>query len=82
MYDVVLSKSAQKDLLRLPPDQQDRIIGVLERASVSPRQYVKRLSGSDAYRLRAWKLRIILDINGKAKRIEVLRTGNRETVYA
>ncbi len=82
MYEVVLSRSAQKDLLRLPADQQDRIIGVLERASVSPLQHVKRLSGSDAYRLRAGKLRIILDINEKAKRIEVLRIGNRETVYS
>jgi len=81
MYEVVLSKSAKKDLTNLPEDIRERIIGVLERISVSPHRHARKLSGMEDYRVRVGKYRIIIDINEKAKRIEVLRIGNRENIY-
>ena len=81
MYEVVVSKSAKKDLQALPEEVQQRVIAVLERISVSPQRHARRLSGMDAFRVRVGKHRIIISINELAKRIEVLRIGNRESIY-
>lgn len=81
MYEIVFSKSAEADFHSLPEEIKDRIVGVLERISISPHRSVKRLAGVDSYRLRVGKFRVILDINEKSERIEVLRIGHRETIY-
>jgi mRNA-degrading endonuclease RelE of RelBE toxin-antitoxin system len=80
MYEVVISKSANKDMQGLPEEIQDRIIGVLERISVSPHRHARRLSGMDVYRVRVGKCRMVININERLKRIEVLRIGNRENI--
>ncbi len=81
MYRAVFAKSAEKEFLGLPGEMQERVLGVLERISVQPHRYARRLTGLNAYRLRVGKLRIIIDINEKAQTLEVLKIGNRETVY-
>ena len=81
MYEIVFTDSAKKELLALDQETQIRIIQVLERISIRPHRFVLRLSGSKAYRLRVRKIRLILDINQTALRIEVLKVGNRETIY-
>jgi mRNA-degrading endonuclease RelE of RelBE toxin-antitoxin system len=81
MYDVILSKSAAKDIGGLPQEDQDRIIGILERICISPHRHARKLKGTDEYRIRIGKNRIIIGINERLKRIEVLRIGNRENVY-
>jgi mRNA interferase RelE/StbE len=81
MYEIVFSKSAEEDFQSLPEEIQDRVIGVLERISIKPQRSVKKLAGIDAHRLRVGKYRIILDINEKSKRLEILRIGHRETIY-
>lgn len=81
MYEVVFSKSAEADFQSLPEEIQDRVVGVLERISINPHRSVKKLAGIDAFRLRVGKYRVILDINEKSERIEVLRIGHRETIY-
>ncbi len=81
MYNVVFAKSAEKELLSLPDDMQERVVGVLERISVQPHMHARRLTGVNAYRLRAGKLRVIIDINERVQTIEVLKIGNRETAY-
>ena len=81
MYDVVISKSANKDINNLPEDARKRIIGVLERICVSPYRHARKLSGIDDYRIRVGKHRVIININERLKRIEVPRVGNKENVY-
>lgn len=81
MYNVIFAKSAERDFLQLPAEMQARVAGVLERVSVQPHRYARRLTGANAYRLRVGKFRIIADINEKTQTIEVLKIGNRETVY-
>ena len=81
MYEVIVSKSAQKSFSQLPQVMQERVLGVLERISLRPYAFVRKLAGSHAYRLRVGKYRLILDINEKANRIEVLLIGNRENIY-
>lgn len=81
MYEIAISKTAQEEFNKLPNKARRRVVAVLERASVNPHRHARRLAGEPTCRLRAGKYRIILDINEKEKRIEVLRIGHREKVY-
>lgn len=81
MYEVVISSSAAREIEKLAPDARERIFGVLRRANISPYRYARRLSGTDSYRIRAGKYRIIIDINERLNRIEVLTIGKRDSVY-
>ena len=81
MYKILVSKKAQEEFAKLPNEIKKRIIGVLERASINPYQHARRLSGDPAYRLRAGKYRIIVELDEKKKTIDVLRIGHRETIY-
>lgn len=81
MYRAVFAKSAEKEFLSLAGEMQERVLGVLERISVQPHRYARRLSGVNAYRLRVGRLRMIIDINEREQTMEILKIGNRETIY-
>ena len=79
MYSVEFVESAKKEFKQLSKENQKRVVSVLERIRIRPHEFALRLSGSKAYRVRAGKLRIIVDI--EEKKIIVLKIGNRENVY-
>lgn len=81
MYCIQFVESAAKEFRHLEKEDQKRVGSVLERMRVRPHEFALRLSGSGAYRIRAGKLRIIVDIQKEDKQIIVLRIGNREKVY-
>ncbi|MBI2079170.1 type II toxin-antitoxin system RelE/ParE family toxin [Candidatus Micrarchaeota archaeon] len=81
MYRIEFLDSAQKEFKQLTKENQSRIISVLERIVVRPHSFALRLSGSKAYRVRAGKLRVILDIIEEKQIILVLKLGNRENIY-
>ena len=81
MYNVLFIDSAKKDLRKLNKEEQERVISVLERIKIRPHSFAMRLSGSRACRVRAGKLRIIMDINDRVNGIVILKIGNRENVY-
>lgn len=81
MYEVVFSESAQKEFKQLSKEEQNRVINVLERIMVRPYSFALKLSGSNAYRIRVGKIRVIVDIIDKTQTILVLKIGNRENVY-
>lgn len=81
MYSIVFIDSSQKEFRQLGKENQKRVISVLERIRVRPFEFALRLSGSKAYRVRAGKLRIILDIREEDSSIVILKIGNRESIY-
>ena len=81
MYSIEFVDSAQKEFKQLNKENQKRALAVLGRIRVRPHEFALRLSGSRAHRLRAGKLRIIIDIIEKEKLILVLKLGHRENVY-
>lgn len=81
MYSIEFVESSQKEFKQLNKENQKRILAVLGRIRVRPHEFALRLSGSKAYRVRAGKLRIIIDIMEKEKLILVLKIGHREKVY-
>lgn len=81
MYSVEFSKSAEKKLLKLDRNIQERIIFALERIRFRPFDFVKKLVGSPYYRLKVGEYRVILDIHGKRFIIFVIYIGHRKSIY-
>ncbi len=65
----------------LPKDVQRRVIGVLQRAKITPWKYVRKIAGTEWYRLRAGDYRIVVKIEDDDDTIYVLRVAHRKKVY-
>ena len=85
MYDLVFTKSAKRDMDKLPDNMFERVILALERIRASPRKYVRVVRGikSDIpiYCLRVGDYRVILGINDERNEIVVFRVSHRKHVY-
>tara|TARA_Y100000296_G_C5064230_1_gene201481 strand:- start:367 stop:618 length:252 start_codon:yes stop_codon:yes gene_type:complete len=81
MYDVELSKIAEKQLYKLNKDLQIRIISTLERCRVRPYVHVKKLVSSSYFRLRVGKYRIIIDIIQNKLIVFVIKIEHRKKIY-
>ncbi len=81
-YTVIITRSVQKNLLKLP----DRVASKLESAMLlledNPRPIgCKKLKGRDAYRIREGDYRIIYEIEDKILRVLILDLGHRRDIY-
>jgi mRNA interferase RelE/StbE len=81
-YRVILPKSVQKRLDRLPDDVAERILFRLAGLESHPRPAdVKKLKGRDAWRIRVGDYRVIYEIHDRELRILVITVGHRREVY-
>lgn len=82
-YKVVISKSAQKEISKLPVKEILKIKETILGLADNPRPYgVKKLEGFDEfYRIRKGNYRIIYTIEDDILTVEVLKVGNRKDVY-
>ena len=81
-YRVILSKSVQKELDRLPDDIARRILTRLSGLETNPRPMdVKKLKGRDAWRIRIGDYRVIYEIHDCMLQIIVITLGHRREVY-
>ncbi len=82
-YKVVISKSAEKEIAKLPVKEILKIREVILDLADNPRPSgVKKLEGfNDLYRIRKGNYRIIYDIEDDILTVEVLKVGNRKDVY-
>lgn len=81
-YSVVISKSVQKTLSKLP----DRVASKLESSMLKlengPRPFgYKKLKGRDAYRIREGDYRIIYEVKDNILLVIILDVGNRKNIY-
>jgi mRNA interferase RelE/StbE len=81
MYEILFSKTAEKQLYKLDHSIQIRIITALERIRVRPYPHVKKLVNSTYFRLRVGAYRIILDIKENKLLIFVIEFGHRKNIY-
>ena len=80
-YRIILPKSVQKRLGRLPDDVVERILSRLAGLETDPRPAdVKRLKGRDAWRIRG-DYRVIYEIHDRELQILVITIGHRREVY-
>ena len=80
-YDIIFSDKALKQLKKLDPSVQKRIIASLERIRIRPVNYVTKLVGDSGYRLRIGDYRVLMDIDNNELHILVLKVGHRKKVY-
>ncbi len=79
MYRVEVKKTAQKELLQIPPIFSKKIIDGLV-INLRP-EGSKKLKGSEAYKIRAADYRIVYTIEDSIQLIEVQRIRHRKDVY-
>ena len=81
-YRVILPKSVQKELDRLPDDTVRRILTRLAELEVQPRPAdVKKLKGRNAWRIRVGDYRVIYEIHDRELQILLVTVGHRREVY-
>jgi mRNA interferase RelE/StbE len=81
-YRVILPKSAQKDLDRLPGQISGRILVALGGLETRPRPVgCKKLRGENAWRIRVGDYRVVYEIHDKVLQVIVVTVGHRREVY-
>lgn len=79
---VIIPKSAQKELDRLPDDITKRILDALAGLKTRPRPPgCKKLRGESAWRIRVGDYRVIYEIHDRILRVVVVTIGHRREVY-
>jgi mRNA interferase RelE/StbE len=81
MYEIFFTDKTRRQFLGLEKGIQRRIAAALERIRVRPEQYVTKLVGDPAYKLRAGDYRVLMDINRGKLIILVIKVGHRKNVY-
>ena len=81
-YQIILPKSVQKELDRLPDEIASRILARLASLETNPRPAdVKKLKGRAAWRIRVGDYRVIYEIHDHVLRIIVITVGHRRDIY-
>ena len=81
-YQVILPKSPQKELDRLPDKMAERILDALAGLKTQPRPPGgKKLRGENAWRIRVGDFRVIYEIHDRVLQVIVVTIGHRREVY-
>lgn len=80
-FEIIFSTIADKQLCKLPIEDQKRIANAIKRCRIRPFPHVKKLVGCPYFRLRVGKYRVILDIQSGKLIILVLEIGHRKNIY-
>ncbi len=81
MYKILFSQTAEKQFRVLERGIQERVSLVLERISIRPYDFVRKLAGFPYFRLRVGDYRLILDIKNDQLAIIVMEIGHRKNIY-
>jgi mRNA interferase RelE/StbE len=82
LYQVTISKTAQKQLDKLSDNIAGRLIKSIYELANDPRPNgCKKLKGRDAYRIRSGDYRIIYQIFDKTLLIDVVTVDDRKDIY-
>ena len=81
-YKIALTRSAAKELDRLPAKSHDNIVNHLRRLEEDPRFVgTEKLTGIDAYKLRVGNYRVVYEIDDAGKEIRIVMIDDRKQVY-
>lgn len=84
MYQIVISKSAAKDLYDLPNAQISRIVQAIDQLAINPRPPgCKKLKGQteDFWRIRQGDYRIVYSVSDTIQVVDIRRIRHRREVY-
>ncbi|NTW31845.1 MAG: type II toxin-antitoxin system RelE/ParE family toxin [Bacteroidetes bacterium] len=81
-YSVVITKTARKQLDKLPDNISEKLLDVIISLSYNPRPIGhKKLKNRDGYRVRKGDYRIIYDIFDNILVIDIIAVGHRKNIY-
>ena len=81
-YTVTLTRSAEKELDRLPAPLHARLTRKLLALEANPRPPgVQKLHGEDRYRIRIGDYRVLYLIDDDSKTVAIIAVGHRREVY-
>ena len=81
-YNIIFQRDAEKELRQFPEKDIKRILKVIDFLRDEPFPVgVKKLVGSDFYRIRIGTYRVIYQIKNKELIIVVLKVGHRKNIY-
>ncbi len=83
VYIVLVTKSALKQISKLPPDYQKTIISKIDSLANNPRPYgCEKLQGAkNDYRIRVGVYRVVYSVFDKELLVEVVDVDHRKQVY-
>lgn len=81
-YSITITKTAQKQLNKLPDQIAESLIEVIKNLAQNPRPvgYIK-LKGRNAYRIRKNNYRIIYEIEDNVLTVCIIAVGHRKGIY-
>jgi mRNA interferase RelE/StbE len=81
-YQVLIKRSAEKELAALPAKTKERIEQRLLKLEGDPRpRGAKKLQGQESYRLRVGDYRVLYAVDDHARQVMVYAVGHRRDVY-
>ena len=79
--NIVITTRAKKDLEKLDRDTRNRVYLALEHFAAGQRVDIKKLRGSENYRIRVGDYRVIINIWKQTVTVYTLRVLHRKEVY-
>ena len=82
-YEITVSKSAAKELFKLPKRVNNKLIKAIMSLSEYPRPVgAKKLrGGSDNWRIRVGDYRVVYAVNDEILVVDVRKVGHRKDIY-
>jgi len=81
-YALEILRAAQRQLGRIAPQDQSRIIAAIQDLANDPRPLgSKKLTGRPAWRIRVGPYRVIYEVNDDRSSVLVVVVGHRSDVY-
>jgi len=81
-YQVRITKTAQKQLDKIPSQIAARLFDLIQSLATNPRPHgCKKLKGRDGFRIRKGDFRIIYDVIDNLLIVEVIAIGDRKDIY-
>ena len=81
MYKLIFEKRALRDLNKLHENIKRRIWNKLQDCKKDPFRFLDSLIQIPGFKLRVGDYRVIVDVDNKAKILNVLKVGHRKTIY-
>lgn len=79
--NIVITTRAKKDIEKLDKDTRKRVYLALEQLVDGQRIDIKKLRGTENYRIRVGDYRVIIEISEQAVTVYTLRVLHRREVY-
>jgi mRNA interferase RelE/StbE len=83
LYEITVSKSASRELFKLPSKTNSKIVKVILTLAAEPRpQGSKKLKGgSNNWRIRIGDYRVIYNIDDEVLIVDIRKVGHRKDIY-